>query len=251
MYAFLPLLLLAASLAGAPDARVSPSSSTVPANLLRIEVRFDHPPVHPLDMRHVTLLDARGVPIPQALLDLPLRSRDGREVTLLLQPGRVKTGIAMHRHLGAVLHRGQHVTLRIDDPQLARPVLHSWRVTAAIRHPIAPSSWHLQVPPAGSREPLRIDFPASIDAMSVQLLAIADSDGHRLAGHAVLADGETRWIFQPDAPWRAGRYELRAHPDLEDPAGNRVCAAFEQVDLSRVGCLTDARIAFEVRGNGA
>ncbi len=43
---------------------------------------------------------------------------------------------------------------------------------------------------------------------------------------------ETRWLFTPRAPWRAGEYRLVASSILEDVAGNRIGHAFEVDSLT-------------------
>jgi len=87
-------LATAVAARAATTASISPSGDAVPENLLRIELHVAKPLVAPLAMDHVHLLDAQGRDIPGAFLDLPLPGDDGRTITLLLHPGRVKTGVA-------------------------------------------------------------------------------------------------------------------------------------------------------------
>ncbi|MEO8777933.1 MAG: hypothetical protein ABI389_04595 [Rhodanobacter sp.] len=244
--AFALLCCLVTSVASAMPT-VFPSGTTVPENLLRIEVRLDRPLDAPLDMRHVALVDAAGKPIVDALLDLPLPSRDGREVTILLHPARIKTGVGANERLGMALHQGEVVTLVINDPQWGSPIRKSWRVTAAIRKPIAPASWKVTTPSSGTRDALQIAFPAALDSAATDLVAVAGPDGERLPGHAALSDGETRWSFVPDQAWTDGQYQIRLHPSLEDPAGNQVCSAFEQVDESSLDCRESTNITFRAK----
>ena len=49
---------------------------------------------------------------------------------------------------------------------------------------------------------------------------------------------ETRWVFVPAEPWRAGEHTLEIAPHLEDPAGNRLGRAFEVME--RVAEPSDA-----------
>jgi hypothetical protein len=227
-------------------ADITPSGPAVPENLLRIELRLDAPLSAPLDMQRVALFDANGAQIPDALLDLPLPSRDGLGLTLLLHPGRIKTGVGPNVALGLALQAGQTVTLKIDDPQLGAPLQRRWLVGAALRQPLDPQSWQLHLPRAGSRAPLRVAMPAALDGAGAGLIAVAGPDGQRLAGKAVLADGETEWRFTPSSRWRAGNYLLRIHPSLEDPQGNRICSAFEQAAQSREACRDEGTQAFKI-----
>ena len=48
-----------------------------------------------------------------------------------------------------------------------------------------------------------------------------------IAGDVTVEDAETRWVFTPREPWRAGQYNLLALDILEDVAGNQIGKAFE------------------------
>jgi hypothetical protein len=74
---------------------------------------------------------------------------------------------------------------------------------------------------------------------------VLDALGHPVRGKTALAGGDAVWRFTPERPWRPGIHTLITHPDLEDVAGNRLCAAFEQLHASKVDCDTGARIRFE------
>ncbi|MGV7210431.1 hypothetical protein ACLB1G_21565 [Oxalobacteraceae bacterium A2-2] len=224
-------------------ASVTPSGAEVPENLLRIELRFAQPLAAPLDMAHVALLDGAGQPLQGAFLDLPLPGADGNSVALLLHPGRIKSGVGPNLALGPALRSGATVTLRIDDPQLAQPLERRWRVTDPLRSRIDPAQWQVRAPASGGRQPLRVLLPAALDGAAAQDIAVQGPDGRRLRGVAALVDGEREWRFTPARAWRRGAYLLRIHPRLEDPQGNRLCAAFEEPDQSARHC-EEGRRAF-------
>jgi hypothetical protein len=148
--------------------------------------------------------------------------------------------------LGPALHSGQYLTLRIDDPQLGRPLERRWRVTPPLHQRLDPRQWTVHAVRHGGRQPLRVTFPAALDAVAAGQLAVQGPDGRRLAGTARLAAGETEWRFVPAREWRAGTYLLRIHPLLEDPQGNRLCAAFEEVAQSDLPCGEEGRVAFVI-----
>jgi hypothetical protein len=237
--ALLPALAAAA-------ATVTPSGEAVPENLLRIVLHPDRPLAAPLDMRHVALFDSAGAPIDGAFLDLPLAGSDGRSVTLLLHPGRIKTGVGPNLALGPALHAGETVRLRIDDPQLGRVVEKRWRIEPPLRQRITPEQWTLNAVKPGSRQPLTVILPTALDGDAAPLLGLQGPDGRRLAGKAQLASGEREWRFTPAQAWRPGRYLLRIHPQLEDPQGNRLCAAFEQAQQSTQQCDEEGRREFMI-----
>jgi hypothetical protein len=238
------LLALALVARTASGASVTPSGPEVAENLLRIELHLDRPMAGALDMSHVTLLDSAGTPIPDAFLDLPLLDRSGRNVTLLLHPGRIKTGVGPNVALGPALRSGQSLTLRIDDPQLGRPFAQHWQVTPPLRERIDPQQWTVQTVRRSGRQTLRVIAPAALDGDAVEAIAVQGPDGRRVAGVAMLTAGEREWQFTPKQNWRPGAHLLRIHPRLEDPQGNRLCSAFEQAGQSAKRCGDEGKLAF-------
>jgi hypothetical protein len=225
---------------------IYPSGASVPENLLRIEVRLSAPLRAPLDLSRVRLLDEQGREIPEPFLDLALTSANGRRMTLLLHPGRVKTGLGANLALGRALQAGNAVTLVIDDPALGRDLRKSWQVIAAETEGPAPSRWVMNQPVAGTRAPLVVRLQAPISAASDDLIAVRQPGGRRASGRIRLSEGETVWTFKPVERWRTGTYALVTHPDLETPSGNRTCARFEQVGASRAECGSGAMVPFDV-----
>ncbi len=223
---------------------VSPSGKHVPANLLRIELQLDAPRSERIDLRHVRLR-RQGAEIEDAFLGLSLPSRDGRTLTVLLHPGRIKTGVGPNLALGPALREGDQVTLEIDDPPLRK----TWTVTAAQRRRIIVADWRVAPPPAaGSREQLRVTHGGVFDQSAADLIAVADAAGRRVEGRVQLSADGAQWLFLPSLPWRPGQFTLRIHPTLEDAAGNRQCAPFEQQDLSAVDCRSEGSKPFRVEG---
>lgn len=242
------LAIGASAAAQRPAGQLLPSGDSVPANLLRLELELDRPLAPPPASRYVHLLNAQGKPVADAFLDIVLPSRDERRFTILLHPGRIKNGVGPNLAFGPALRAGESITVRIDDPRLARSVTRTWLVTGALSAPIRPGEWKLDLPAAGGRKALAVRLPVALNASAVELLAIAKDSGARLNGIAAFGEGELVWRFVPAAPWRAGKYELRVHPSIEDPAGNRLCSAFEQERQSARKCDEQARVAFEIAG---
>jgi hypothetical protein len=218
----------------------------VPENLLRIELRVAKPLHAPLLADRVRLLDADGQQIEGAFLDLALPSADGRRLTLLLHPGRVKSGVSAHLRLGRALHAGSQITLLVDDPAIGEPVHKTWQVVAFDATSPVPRAWTVEAPRAASRTPLIVHLDAAISSTSQDLIAVRGADGKRVEGATTLIDSERTWRFAPTRPWRAGHYALMTHPELEDPAGNRICASFEAVQASRVACDGGAAASFSI-----
>ena len=234
-------------LASAAQVEVHPAGSFVPENLLRIELRFPRAQRVPFDINQVKLLDSTGLPIQDAFLDLTLPSADGRRVTILMNPGRVKTGVRPNLAMGRALHAGSTVRLVVEGPSAGpHPVVKEWVVTAFEPRGPQPTRWRLSAPRLHTRDALIVSLRAPITSSAEGLIAVSDASGRRVEGHTNLSDGDTVWRFTPDTPWQNGPHAVVTHPDLEDPAGNRICAAFEQQRASEVRCDAGVTLPFQL-----
>lgn len=212
---------------------IFPSGEEVPANLLRLYVSFSGPMSLKGIEKHVRLLDAAGAEIATAFVEVPdgLWDPGRRRLTLILHPGRVKSGIAVGETLGPVLEPGAEVTLEIGDgardaggAQLAEGARRTWRIGPPQKEALDASSFRL----AAGEAALEIGFPVALDrALALSSFSVR-SGGEELAGSWELEPGERLLRFRPAAPWRRGQPHVLAIGDrLEDLAGNRLGRAFE------------------------
>jgi hypothetical protein len=241
-------LVFVPALVAATPVEIHPAGPSVPENLLRIELRFKEPQRLPFNVHRVMLLGAAGVPLRDAFLDLALPSADAKRITILMNPGRVKSGVGPNVALDRSLRAGERVRLVVEDAQHhALPVSNEWLVTPFLADGPRPPHWQVHAPRMHSRDPLRVSLNAPISSTGEGWIAVRDDMGKRVRGRAALANGDTVWRFIPDLPWRPAFYAVVAHPDLEDPAGNRSCAAFEQARASDAACEEGSAIPFKPR----
>jgi hypothetical protein len=219
---------------------VYPSAAVLPENTLRFYIHFSGEMSRGDVYRHFRLLreDGREVPHPFLELDEELWSRDGRRLTLLFHPGRVKRELVPREEEGPILEAGQRYTLLIRSDWTdvyGRPLAAEYRktflATPAEESPVDPQQWKLQVPRAGSRQPLLVRLPRPLDRALLERLVWLETDaGQRLDLTPAVGGGERLLTFTPLEPWRAGSYRLVVDTRLEDMCGNRVGRPFE-VDL--------------------
>lgn len=246
-------LVALVALAGVPFAwatpvEIHPAGPAVPENLLRFELRFDRPQPLPFDVNRLKLLDAEGLEVPHALLDVALPDAHGRRITVLLDPGRVKTGVGPNLDAGRALKQGSTISLSVGASDAdTSPVVKTWRVTGAAAAPLQPELWRLSSPRQGTRDELSVDMRAPISSVGEGLIAVSDRQGRRLAGTIKLDDADATWRFRPARPWAGGPHRLVTHPGLEDPAGNRRCASFEAPIRSTATC-EGASLEFTPKG---
>jgi len=218
--------------------QVQPSGPEVPANLLRISIRFAAPVAGPL-LPRLSLRRADGRAIEAPFLEQDLWSPSGKVLTVLMHPGRVKTGLNARAAMGPILSTGDDVVLALDGRPIKR-----WSVGAPDETGPVASEWRVSEVRVDTKQPLVVTLDRPIDGRDADYLAIADGRNHRVAGHAQLTNGEGTWTFTPTVPWRAGTYQLVARGTLEDSAGNRMGSHFETSIDSPPGRPDDVVVAF-------
>lgn len=212
---------------------IYPSGETIPANLLRLYVEFSGPMSLKGIEKHVHLRDARGDEIPTAFVEIPdgLWDPGRRRLTLLLHPGRVKSGIAVGEELGPVLRQGEAIRLEIDPEArdadgapLAAGGERRWQVGSRQDGPLREGDFRLRAEPGE----LVVDAARSLDRALARGALRVLQDGREVPGEWRIEQGERRLRFAPAAPWRPGESgTLEIGARLEDVAGNRPGRAFE------------------------
>ncbi|MCS6978169.1 MAG: hypothetical protein NZM31_14340, partial [Gemmatales bacterium] len=218
---------------------VFPSTDVLPENLLKFYVHFSAPMSRGMAYEHVKLYDVDGREVEMPFLELPEELWDptGRRLTLLLDPGRIKSELLPRRELGPALQNGRRYALVISDAWLdaeGRKMAESFRKEFTVGPPDTDmpriAEWKLDIPPASSRKPLTIVFPEPLDHGLLERVITVVQEGETLAGQVHVSDHERRWQFTPEKPWASGEYSLVVETILEDLAGNNLKKPFE-VDL--------------------
>jgi hypothetical protein len=237
-------LTLDASHASQPVDRVilvRPSGAVVPANLLRLSIEFAAAVEGPV-IRRLALSRADGDQIQQPFLDQELWSPSGKVLTILMHPGRVKSGLKARDEKGPILSEGEDVVLTLDGNSIKH-----WRIGPSDAMGPVPSAWKISAVRVESKQRLVVTLDAPIEGREADYLAIVDSTDEQVEGRAQLTRGEQIWTFTPKARWQWGPYALVARGTLEDPAGNRLGSHFETSVDSPLGAPVDVVVPFEVR----
>ena len=220
---------------------VYPTGKKLPENLLRLYLHFSAPMSQGRSYRYLHLFDEAGEEVEYPFLELPqeLWSADGKRLTVLLDPGRVKQGLKPREQSGPVLVPGKKYTLKIDANwpdaagyPLAKSFQRTFETTKADIVQPNPNDWKITPPKAGTREPLSVKFDEPLDhAMLERVLSVLDENSSEIPGRIEVDQQETRWRVIPEKPWKAGNYSLRIRTELEDRVGNSIARPFE-VDLN-------------------
>jgi hypothetical protein len=221
---------------------IYPTAAEVPRNLLRFYLWFSAPMSEGYTARHVRLVESAGqTPLTGALLPGgELWSGDGRRLTVLLDPARIKRGLAAHREVGYPLRRGEPFRLVVDAEfrdAAGRPLRtaasRTYAVGADERQLVDPAGWVISAPARDTREPLQITFGQPLDhGLLGRCLHVTGPDGQPVAGLPEPGPEERSWRLTPRRPWASGLHQLVVDPVLEDLAGNSVSRVFDR-DLAR------------------
>lgn len=229
---------------GTTVADVYPTNTELPENLLRFYIYFSAPMGQAGILPSVDLLDAEGAVIEGVFLSnrFDLWSPDRTRLTLLLDPGRVKTGLEANVAMGRALVAGERYSLRVSDSAkdgqgcaLHSPHIFTFSAMQADVNSPSPADWVLTLPKAESRDPITVRLDGAIDHLSLAYrLRILDDAGNPVSGRIELGNAETQWTFTPNSPWQYAPHNLKIDPLLEDLAGNRINAVFD-LDLGAGG----------------
>lgn len=227
---------------GEPTRLVSlfPSGDVLPANLLKLYLHFSAPMSRGVAWDHLAIVDEQGREVELAILELEheLWDPSSRRLTVLFDPGRIKSDLLPKKVAGPIFVAGREYALVLSgawpDAQ-GRPLGDGLRrgfEAGPVDHdsPV-PANWRLVEPDPGVRSPLIVTFDERLDAaLALRMIHLEDAAGVAVAGESTLGPNELSWSFQPTNPWTAGNYRVVVDGRLEDLAGNSVARPFE-VDL--------------------
>lgn len=202
---------------------IEPSARVLPSNTLRFYITFNRPARGMVHQSAIKLFDSKHRPVENAFMDFgqELWSPDGKRLTVLFDPGKIKRGVeAPHTELSP-LKEDESYRIAFGKAQ------HAFRVGPAIREPIDPSSWVISVVRAPART-VDITFDRVMDAaLLMDQLQVEDEDGRPILGAVRVIGGGCGVRFKPSRLLERGKYRIRVGPLLEDVAGNRINEALD------------------------
>ncbi len=215
---------------------VEPQLPVVPANILRFYLHFSTPMRRDTPYQYIHLIDQQGDTVKQAFFpaDPPLWDRSGKRLTLLFDPGRIKSGLDSHEAWGLALKINQKYNLVVEGKfssylgqTLDSPASHSFVVGPLDVQSPQIKNWKISAPQAHSRDSLMITFDEPIDqAQAMRWIQVQQSQDKTIKGKVHFSD-EGNWVFKPDLHWEVQPYVIMVNNQLEDLAGNSLRKPFE------------------------
>jgi|TARA_B110000503_G_scaffold105961_1_gene158190 hypothetical protein len=215
---------------------IYPDTSAIPVNVLRFYIRFSKPMQEMGILTHIRLRDQDGTDMTGVFFENQheLWNKDRTEVTLIVDPGRVKTGLAAHQAIGRAFEEGKRYELTVDkglldfhDRELAQN--YTKQFVAVAEDVTAPQllRWQVTTPSVQSRMALKIDFHDNIDHLSAASYIKVLRDKREISGDVRLSKHGQVWSFTPKASWQKGGYQIVVNPQLEDIAANSLDQVFD------------------------
>jgi hypothetical protein len=206
----------------------------VPANTLKLYLDFSEPMEQGVFLKHLTLQRRNGEEVAGAFRETELWSPDGKRLTVMLHPGRQKTGVNLNVDEGPVLVAGERYSLVVSDQWRSTQGVALGKEGVFVLEPIAadheqpdPARWQMHAPKAGTLDPLVVItdelFEPQIFAASpergIETPGKAESEGHRpetrrMAFHALRSLGEPvehQITIDPELEDMAGKHHAKAH----------------------------------------
>ncbi|MFY0674818.1 MAG: hypothetical protein JXQ87_15575 [Bacteroidia bacterium] len=217
---------------------VYPLAKALPENLLRFYFYFNTPMKKGEASKHIQLQDATGKIDSHAFMEFKqeLWSADGKRLTLLFDPGRIKRGVSTNVELGPALLESNSYKLivfgtwqDVYGQELATETIKEFTVAKAYREHIRVNELEISKPNANSYDTLKIHFDRIIDhALIHSMFRVEDWAENIITGHWEISSNEKSAHFIPEKQWNQGNYQIIIDANFEDVAGNNLNNLLDQ-----------------------
>ncbi|WP_299317257.1 Ig-like domain-containing protein [uncultured Maribacter sp.] len=218
---------------------IYPSNDSVPENLLKIYFVFSQPMQAVGKMTdYITVYNKTDGKDATVFLELEneLWNAKHTQLTLWLDPGRIKRDLIPNKEKGLPLQEGKEYEISISDELkgangMTLSTIYTKTLSVISRDTQKPSSknWEINPPKSATKDALTINFNEALDAILLkESFLIKGSNNEIVTGNYNIGSNENQLIFKPDTIWKIGNYKIKVDPILEDLAGNNLKHLFDQ-----------------------
>lgn len=211
---------------------IYPSGGSIPENTLRFYIEFSRPMMPHRTADFIALVDGTGTVDDAAFMTFKqeIWNADRTRLTLLMDPGRIKRGVAQNVNLGPALDENKRYALVVragwpaatgSGSHIASRYESSFAVSPPLRKRPSIGDWDVSAPTSGTRAALVVKFDRPFDGVqTLHSLWVIDAKNQQIPGRIALEQDQTQWTFTPDLPWRSELFQIVVDARLEDVAGN-------------------------------
>jgi len=218
---------------------IYPTKDTVPENLLKMYFVFSKPMQEVKSaLEYIKVTEHTKQEEVSVFLELQteLWNKDHTQLTLWLDPGRIKTDLIPNKKLGLPIVDGKSYTINVSkefkdaygnllDKDYSKTIVVKERDS---RIPDL-NKWIVSSPQANTLNELTIDFGESLDfALALETVKILNPNRETVSGDFTLTNKESALKFRPNLNWESGNYIISVNTKLEDLAGNNLNHPFDK-----------------------
>lgn len=185
---------------------VYPTNDSLPENLLRFYVQFSHAMKTVNNLENIKLVKENGEEIRGAIFNnvYELWDSEQKQLTLILDPARVKTGLVVNENLGRALAPNKRFQLVIEKAEdiygnlLEAPYTKGIHVIKEDKEIPNINNWKIISPESNTLSPLEINFPQVLDRLSLfHRLRLMNENEEIVTGEIEVVNQEKTWRFIP------------------------------------------------------
>lgn len=214
---------------------IYPSGDTLPENLLRMYVRFSDPMKTVGNLENIRIVDRQGKEVKGSIFNnaYELWDESQKQLTLIFDPARVKTGLRVNETLGRALKPHQAYQLIIENLETVEHIklatyVKNFYVTLTDDTRPNTTKWNIYTPEVGSSNPLTVTLREPADWMSLlHRIRIVNEKDEYITGSIKIRRQEKEWVFTPDKKWKSGNYFMHINARFADPCGNNLNGLFD------------------------
>ena len=218
-----------------PTATIYPSTDTIPENLLKLYLVFSEPMREGKSYDYLHILEGADT-LQGVFLELQpeLWNNDRTQLTVWLDPGRIKRDLLKNREMGVPIREFSDYTIIVSSKwksrigiSMSKDIIKHYYTVEADRKIPDHGAWRIIAPQANSKDTLVINFGEPLDYSLASTTLTVSRNGVEINGSSNLTHGESTWKFWPESSWKRGSYSLTAESRLEDLAGNNLVRLFD------------------------
>lgn len=214
---------------------IYPTINIVPENLLKMYFQFSKPMQEVgSSLDFITVTNNTTNKTVDVFLDLKseLWNAEHTQLTLWLDPGRIKTGLIPNKEKGLPLLKDNVYSLKISShwkdakgTTLIKNYEKTFNVVGRDEHKPSANQWELITTP----KLLTIHFNEPLDGiLALESFSIINASKELIQGDYKLINAEQTLEFRPNSNFQKGIYSIIVESRLEDLAGNNLNHLFDE-----------------------